>query len=48
MARFEEGGVQKNRPRVARVVFNVVALLIRVILSREQRLLNQVSIITVE
>jgi hypothetical protein len=33
MARFEEGGGQKNRPRVARVVFNVVVLLIQVILS---------------
>ena len=33
MARFEEGGGQKNRPRVVRVVFNVVVLLIQVILS---------------
>jgi len=42
MARFEEGGGQKNRPRVARVVFNVVVLLIQMILS------IKVSILTVE
>ncbi len=42
MARFEEGGGQKNRPRVVRVVFNVVVLLIQMILS------IKVSILTVE